>query len=222
MHTALQLKRQLPHLAIATMKGEFVSSDGIIYGGASKEEESSTLRREAEVKQLRTEVEALEFQFLEKDEAVQNISSELEDMQREEVSLREQSQRAREGFSSLQGKMSVVQRALQQATAKYESIEWDQNQISERIGGSEGVINQMREAAMIALEQLEGSRVRENELELEMETFLRRELESSEQLNELRTALALEQSALGSIERQKTPLGARMQELAAAIRRFDD
>jgi len=222
MHTALQLKRQLPHLAIATMKGEFVSSDGIIYGGASKEEESSTLRREAEVKQLRTEVEALEFQFLEKDEAVQNISSELEDMQREEVSLREQSQRAREGFSSLQGKMSVVQRALQQATAKYESIEWDQNQISERIGGSEGVINQMREAAMIALEQLEGSRVRENELELEMETFLRRELESSEQLNELRTALALEQSALGSIERQKTPLGARMQELAAAIRRFDE
>jgi chromosome segregation protein len=222
MHTALQLKRQLPHLAIATMKGEFVSSDGIIYGGASKEEEISTLRREAEVKQLRTEVEALEFQFLEKDEAVQNISSELEDMQREEVSLREQSQRAREGFSSLQGKMSVVQRALQQATAKYESIEWDQNQISERIGGSEGVINQMREAAMIALEQLEGSRVRENELELEMETFLRRELESSEQLNELRTALALEQSALGSIERQKTPLGARMQELAAAIRRFDE
>ncbi len=222
MHTALQLKRQLPHLAIATMKGEFVSGDGIIYGGASKEEESSTLRREAEVKQLRTEVEALEFQFLEKDEAVQNISSQLEDMQREEVSLREQSQRAREGFSSLQGKMSVVQRALQQATAKYESIEWDQNQISERIGGSEGVINQMREAAMIALEQLEGSRVRENELELEMETFLRRELESSEQLNELRTALALEQSALGSIERQKTPLGARMQELAAAIRRFDE
>lgn len=49
-----------------------------------------------------------------------------------------------------------------------------------------------------------------------MESFLRRELESSERLNELRTALALEQSALHSIERQKAPLGVRLQELQAA------
>lgn len=222
MHTALQLKRQIPHLAIATMKGEFISTDGIIYGGASQEEETSTLRREAEVKQLRLEVEALDFQFLEKEEVVQNLSALLDDMQREEVALREESQRAREGFSALQGKMSVVQRALQQASAKLESVEWDQNQISERITASEGVIAQLTEAGMLALEQLEGSRVRENELELEMESFLRRELESSERLNELRTALALEQSALGSIERQKTPMAVRMEELANGIRRFDE
>jgi chromosome segregation protein len=53
-----------------------------------------------------------------------------------------------------------------------------------------------------------------------MESFLRRELESSERLNELRTALALEQSALNSIERQKAPLGVRLQELQAGINRF--
>jgi chromosome segregation protein len=220
LHTALRLKREMPHLAIATMRGEFISTDGIINGGASKEEGSSTLRREAEVRQLRTEVEALEFQFMEKEDAVKAVSAQLEDMQREEVSLREQSQRAREGFSQFQGKISVVQRALQQATAKLESVEWDQNQIQERIGGSESQINQLREAVAIAQEQLESSRVREGELELEMESFLRRELESSERLNELRTALALEQSALHSIERQKAPLGVRLQELQAGMNRF--
>ncbi|MBK8091051.1 MAG: chromosome segregation protein SMC [Verrucomicrobiaceae bacterium] len=205
LHTAMRLKRQLPHLAISTLKGEFISADGIIYGGASKDEESSTLRREAEVKQLRTEVESFDLQYQEKENAVKDATAQLDDMQLEELSLREQSQRAREGFSALQGKMSVVQRALQQASAKLESIEWDQNQISERIGGSENIIAQLRDAANMVIEQLEGSRVRENELELEMESFLRRELESSERLNELRTALALEQSALGSIERQKHP-----------------
>jgi chromosome segregation protein len=220
LHTALRLKREMPHLAIATMRGEFISTDGIINGGASKEEGSSTLRREAEVRQLRTEVEALEFQFMEKEDAVKTVSAQLEDMQREEVSLREQSQRAREGFSQFQGKISVVQRALQQATAKLESVEWDQNQIQERIGGSESQIQQLREAAAIAQEQLESSRIREGELELEMESFLRRELESSERLNELRTALALEQSALHSIERQKAPLGVRLQELQAGMNRF--
>ncbi len=222
LHTALRLKREMPHLAIATMRGEFISTDGIINGGASKEEGSSTLRREAEVRQLRTEVEALELQFMEKEDAVKTVSAQLEDMQREEVSLREQSQRAREGFSQFQGKISVVQRALQQATAKLESVEWDQNQIQERIGGSESQINQLREAAAIAQEQLESSRVRESELELEMESFLRRELESSERLNELRTALALEQSALHSIERQKAPLGVRLQELQAGMNRFSE
>ncbi|MCB1276503.1 chromosome segregation protein SMC [Prosthecobacter sp.] len=220
LHTALRMKREMPHLAIATIRGEFITTNGVISGGATKEEESSTLRREAEVRQLRTEVEALEMQFMEKEDAVNAVSAKLEEMQREEVSLREQSQRAREGFSQFQGKISVVQRALQQATAKLESIEWDQNQIQERIGGSESQIQQLREAAAIAQEQLESSRVREGELELEMESFLRRELESSERLNELRTALALEQSALNSIERQKAPLGVRLQELQAGVNRF--
>ncbi|MEZ5384689.1 MAG: chromosome segregation protein SMC [Prosthecobacter sp.] len=220
LHTALRLKREMPHLAIATLRGEFITTDGIITGGASKEEETSTLRREAEVRQLRSEVETLELQFMEKEDAVNTLSAQLEDMQREEVSLREQSQRAREGFSQFQGKISVVQRALQQAVAKLESVEWDQNQISERIGGSESQIQQLREAAAISQEQLETSRVREGELELEMEAFLRRELESSERLNELRTALALEQSALQSIERQKAPLGIRLQELQSGVNRF--
>ncbi|MBE2285047.1 MAG: chromosome segregation protein SMC [Prosthecobacter sp.] len=221
MHTALRLKREMPHLAIATMRGEFITTDGIIYGGASKQEESSTLRREAEVRQLRTEVEALDFQLLEKEEALQQLNAQLEDQQREEITLREQSQRAREGFSQLQGKTSVVQRALQQAVAKLESVEWDQAQIDERIGGSESQISQMREASAIAQEQLEGSRVREAELEVEMESFLRRELESSERLNELRTSLALEQSALQSLERQKAPMASRLQELQVAVERYD-
>lgn len=221
MHTALRLKREMPHLAIATMRGEFISTDGIIFGGASKQEESSTLRREAEVRQLRTEVEALDFQLLEKEEALKQISVQLEDQQREEITLREQSQRAREGFSQLQGKTSVVQRALQQAVAKLESVEWDQAQIDGRIGSSESQINQMREAAAIAQEQLEASRVREGELEVEMESFLRRELESSERLNELRTSLALEQSALQSLERQKAPMASRLHELQVGLDRYD-
>ncbi len=221
MHTALRLKREMPHLAIATMRGEFISTDGIIFGGASKQEESSTLRREAEVRQLRTEVEALDHQLLEKEQTLQHLSAQLEDQQREEITLREQSQRAREGFSQLQGKTSVIQRALQQAVAKLESVEWDQSQIDGRIGGSESQIHQMREAAAAAQEQLEGSRVREGELEIEMEAFLRRELESSERLNELRTSLALEQSALQSLERQKAPMASRLHELQAGLERYD-
>lgn len=221
LHTAIRLKRQLGDVALVTMKGELVAADGVIHGGATKEEAASMLRREAEVRALRTELEGFEYQLLEKEEAVDQLRAQLEEMQREEVTLREQSQRTREGFSTLQGKLSVVQRALQQATTKLESVEWDQNQISSRIQAAEAQIAWQREEASVAREQLEGARVHEAELEVEMEAFLRRELESSERLNELRTALALEQSALQSLERQKAPMATRLHELQAAIQRFD-
>jgi chromosome segregation protein len=211
LHTALRVKRQHGDLAIATLKGEFIAIDGVIYGGASKEEAASMLRREAEVRTLRSELEGFEYQLLEKEEAELTLRSQLEEMQREEVSLREQSQRARE----------VVQRALQQATTKLESIEWDQNQIGTRMSAAESQIAQQREAAAMAQEQLESIRIREAELEIEMEAFLRRELESSERLNELRTALVLEQNSLQAIERQKAPMATRLHELEASIQRFD-
>jgi chromosome segregation protein len=221
LHTALRLKRQLPDAAIATLKGEFIGADGIIHGGATKEEAASMLRREAEVRGLRSELEGFEFQLLEKEEAVAQLRAQLDEMQREEIALREQSQRVREEFSQLQGQLTVVQRALQQATTKLESLEWDQNQIASRMQSAEAQITWQREQAALAQEQLEGARIHEGELELEMESFLRRELESSEKLNELRTALALEESALNSINRQKAPMAARLHELQSSIQRFD-
>lgn len=221
LHTALRLKRQLRDIAIATLAGEFIAADGVIHGGATKEEAASMLRREAELKNLRVELEGYEMQLLEKEDAAEQLRLDVEQMQQEEVTLREQSQRAREGFSTLTGKLSVVQRALQQAVTKLESVEWDQNQIASRVEAAEAQIAWQKEESATALEQLEGARIHEAELEQEMETFLRRELESSERLNELRTALALEQSALQSLERQKAPMATRLHELQAAIQRFE-
>lgn len=221
LHTAMRLKRQLRDMAIVTMKGELIAADGVIYGGATKEEAASMLRREAEVRTLRTELEEFEYQLLEKEEVVAQLRQQVEEMQREEVTLREQSQRAREGFSTLTGKLSVVQRALQQAVTKLESVEWDQSQIANRIQAAEAQITWQKDEAALAREQLEGARIHEGQLEIEMEAFLRRELESSERLNELRTALALEQSALQSLERQKAPMATRLHELQAGIQRFE-
>ena len=222
LHTALRIRRQLPDLTIATLRGDLITADGIIHGGATTEESVSTLRRESEVRSLRLELEGLVAQKEEKEEALLTLRAQLEDAQHEENAVRDQSQRTREAFSQIQGKLSVVQRALQQATTKLESIEWDAQQIQQRITAAESQIQQNREAAQLASNELESTRIREAELELEMESFLRRELESSEKLNELRTALALEQSALYAIERQKAPMASRLHELEGAIQRLDN
>ncbi|MCB1228312.1 MAG: chromosome segregation protein SMC, partial [Verrucomicrobiales bacterium] len=221
LNTALRVKRQLPDLTLVTRRGDLISADGLIHGGTSQEEGASTLRREAEVRELRVTLQGLEQRKAEKENLLADLRSMLEEAQREESSIREQSQRVREGFSQLQGKVSVIQRALQQAVAKLESVEWDCGQIRQRVEGAEAQISEQRETARQAQEELESARVREGELELEMEAFMRRELESSERLNELRTALALEQSALQALERQKAPMASRLHELEASLERLD-
>lgn len=218
---ALRLKKAHPDLAIATLKGELVSTEGVIFGGAGSEDENSTLRMQAEARSLRQEAAALELQLREKDEALAALREEMAEQQQEEASLRQQSQRARDDFSQIQGKLSVVQRALQQSSAKLESIEWEQTQVMERIEGAESQINQLREDVARATNELEGARAREHALELEIENVSRREMESQERLNELKTLLALEQSSLHAIERQKAPMAVRVGELQAAISRYE-
>jgi chromosome segregation protein len=218
---ALRLKRQHPDLAICTLNGELVSTDGVIFGGAGKEEAISTLRRESEVRSLRLEVEGLELQLMEREENVATLRAQLEEQQQEEVALRDQSQRAREEFSQIQGQITVVQRALQQASAKLDSFDWEQEQISGRIAEAEAQAAAHREAGASSLEQVQVFRAHESELEVEIEGISRREMESQERLNELRTALALAQGSLQSVERQKAPLANRMVELQSSIQRFE-
>jgi chromosome segregation protein len=221
LHTALRIKRERPDLALVTLKGEFISMAGIIYGGASKDEAASSLRRDAEVRELALQVEVLEAQLYEKEGIAAELRMQIEEAQREEVSLRDQSQRIRESFSQYQGKLSVVQRDLQQAAAKADSVEWEQSQVSERIAEAEQQIESMRDEEHMAVEQVSAGRAREAELEYEAEDFARREAESSERLTELRTALALEQGALQAVERQKAPMIARFNELQGAMQRFE-
>ena len=220
--TAIKLKPQHTNLCFVTLKGEMLSAHGVIHGGASKEETTSTLRRETELRELRVEVESLAVRVIEKEERIEELRAQLEEQTRAEANARDAAQKNREALSQLQGKVSVVQRALQQATAKLDSLEWEQNQIGARLSEAEAKIQQHREAAATANRQLEETQDREAQLDRQIESIIRREAESTERLNEFKTALALEQSALQNVERQKAPLASRMEELSAAIGRFEN
>jgi len=222
LSTAIRLKPQHADLCFVTLKGEMLSAHGIIHGGASKEEATSTLRRETELRELRVEVDALAVRVTEKEEQIEELRAQLEEQSREEANARDAAQKNREALSQLQGKVSVVQRALQQATAKLDSLEWEQNQIGARLAEAESQIRQHREAAAAAARRLEETQDREAQLDREIEAVIRREAESTERLNELKTALVLEQSALQNVERQKAPLASRLEELSSAIGRFEN
>ena len=127
------------------MGGELLSVHGVLHGGAGKEEATSTLRRETELRELRVEVERLDVSVIEKEEHLETLRMQHEEQQRDEANARDAAQKNRESISQLQGKVSVVQRALQQATAKLDSLDWEQNQIAERLAEAEAKIQRHRE-----------------------------------------------------------------------------
>ena len=220
--TAIRLKREHHALCFVTLKGEMLSAHGVIHGGALKEEATSALRRETESRELRAEVDRLELLVTEKENHIEDLKLKLEESMREEANARDSAQKNRDGISQIHGKISVVQRALQQATAKLDSLEWEQNQISERLSTAEAGIQQHREASAAGSRQLEETQQHELEIERQIEAIIRREVESTERLNELKTAFALEQSTLQNIERQKAPLASRLAELESAITRYEN
>ncbi|MEI6534494.1 MAG: chromosome segregation protein SMC, partial [Verrucomicrobiaceae bacterium] len=222
LETAIRLKTGHTSLCFVTLKGETLSAHGIIHGGAGKEETTSTLRRETESRTLREEVTVLEAAQMVKEEEIEDLRSRLEEHQREEANARDATQKNRESISQTHGKLSIVQRALQQAAAKLDSLEWEQGQIAQRLASAEAGIQKHRENAALSSQLLEETQRREQELEGEIEAVIRREAESTERLNELKTALALEQGALQNIERQKAPLADRLAELEGSISRYEN
>ena len=220
--TALRLKMEHPALCFVTLNGEMLSAHGVIHGGAGKEEAASTLRREAESRKLREEAGLLQAAAAVKEEQIEELRVKLEEEARDEANARDAAQKNRDGISELHGKISVVQRALQQATAKLDSLEWEQKQIGERLASAEAAIAGHREAAAACGRQLEENQQREQELEREIENIIRREAESTERLNELKTAFAVEQGALQGVERQKAPLASRLEELQNSITRYEN
>ncbi|MCE9520108.1 MAG: chromosome segregation protein SMC, partial [Verrucomicrobia bacterium] len=220
--TALRLKMEHPALCFVTLNGEMISAYGVIHGGAGKEEASSTLRREAESRKLREEAGLLEAAAAVKEEQIEELRVSIEEQSRDEANARDAAQKNRDGLSQFHGKVSVVQRALQQATAKLDSLEWEQNQIGDRLATAEAAITGHRDAAAACNRQLEENQLREQELDRELENIIRRESESTERLNELKTAFAVEQNALQSVERQKAPLASRLEELQNSITRYEN
>ncbi|HEY2574151.1 MAG TPA: AAA family ATPase, partial [Verrucomicrobiaceae bacterium] len=220
--TALRLKAEHPTLCLVTLNGEMVSQFGVIHGGAGKEEASSTLRREAESRQLREESSVLQAAAAVKEQEIEDLRARLEEQMREESHARDAVQKNRDSISEFHGKISVVQRALQQAAAKLDSLEWEQAQIGDRLASAESAIAGHHTAAADCARQLEENRRREQELDREIENVIRRESESTERLNELKTAFAVEQNALQGVERQKAPLAGRLEELQHAITRFEN
>jgi chromosome segregation protein len=221
--TGLKLKQSARDLAFATLAGEFISPEGIIFGGAVNTATDSMLGRKAIIIGLDQEAQTLETErtgaVLARDQAKEQVVSAdaaVAEARRSHESAHEKSSQTGVEILSAERTVADEERRLAQIETEKNTLEQQVRNADERI-------------AEIARE-LESDRTNlENDQDLQAggekarENARLREEEAAEKLNELRLAVATERQRHESLVHHREPMAAREAELAdlVAARRGD-
>jgi chromosome segregation protein len=188
----LECKKHEPALAMATLAGEFVSAEGIVFGGSSELRAASLLERKAQIANLAKEEAALA----------------------KERSLvcakRDEAKTALEIAAQLQRQVSDAERKIDNLQSEKTALERQVAAADERSAQLEPELQAMRQ--QLAKEQTELTA-----LEAAQKQTTLREEELTEKINQLRLAVATERQRHENLIAQREPMNARDAELVELI-----
>jgi chromosome segregation protein len=185
---AFECKKQEPTLAMATVAGEFISIEGIIFGGSSEARAASLLERKAQISELAKEEAALAEQHESLCAKCDEAKTALETASR----LQRESNEAERKIDNLRSEQTALQRQVAVA--------------DERIAHLERELQTMRH--QLAKEQTELTAFEA----AQKQTTLREE-ELTGKINQLQLAIATERQRHENLIAQREPMSAREAEL---------
>ena len=223
LEQALDCKKNHPALAMATLAGEFISTEGIVFGGSGNPKSDSLLERKAEIATLEKEQtslteqrDALAGKCDEMRTAVKTAAQELHHS-------RERHQAAHIAQSTSSGKISLFEREKNDIAHKIESLESEKATLEQQVGVAEERIIGLKKELHDARAQLVTQLSEQNAAEIAGKNTSARESDASAKINELRIAIATEHQRQEILTAQRQPMAAREGELAEfiAARRAD-
>jgi chromosome segregation protein len=192
LEQALEFKKQEPALAMATLAGEYISREGIVFTGSSEVRAASLLERKAQIVDLA------------KEEAALAKEHDLASVRRAEA------KNAVETASRLQHEMSEAGRKIDTLQSERTALERQITAANERIAHVERDLQAGRD-------QLANQKTELAAFEATQKQTVLREEELTERTNELRLGVATDRQRHENLIAQREPLSARDAELAELI-----
>lgn len=217
--TALRLREEGCDLPMATLTGEFVTSEGIIHGGRTGDGSVSVLRMRTEIRDLGEVVDALDREVGTRQERRDDLNRRVDELEEHLHEARERLQQKRIASSTLEGKLALIERDLNQLRNRIESLEWEQREVNERrtrLGAELEQKRADREEALGRIADLDSEAVSSSE---SLDQARRHEEDLTEEVTAARTRLAVEQGTREKFEEQREPMLARLSELNELISR---
>ncbi|PYL11136.1 MAG: hypothetical protein DMF48_08440, partial [Verrucomicrobia bacterium] len=192
LEQAVDCKEREPALAMATLGGEYVSRQGIVFTGSSEARAASLLERKAQIADLAKEEAILANEC-------GSVSARLDE-----------AKTALETASRLQGQLSEVGRKIDTLQSEKIALERQLAAADERIAHVERDLQSCRD-------QLANQKTELGAFEAAQKQTVLREEELTERTNELRLGVATDRQRHENLIAQREPLSARDAELAELI-----
>jgi chromosome segregation protein len=214
---ALAFKKTGTDLAAATLSGEFVSSEGVVFGGSRDASADSVLERKARISTLRVEHSRIcrkrDALLRKRDDA----STQLEKTRRDFEEIRAQHEIVDREQSASENKILFLERESHETEQKIEHLRSEQSTLAQQIGAADERITKLEQELTAVRGQLESQQAQQRAVEAAREKAAASEEEASHQLNELRLALATERQRYENLVAQRQPMSDRETELSDMI-----
>ena len=192
LEQALECKKLEPALAMATLAGEYVSREGIVFTGSSEVRAASLLERKAQIADLAKEEAAL---------AKEHDSV---------CARRDEAKTALETASRLQ-------RELSEAGRKIDTLQSEKTALERQIAAADERIAHVERDLQSGRDQLANQKTELAAFEAAQKKTVLREEELTERTNELRLGVATDRQRHENLIAQREPMSARDAELAELI-----
>src|SRR5437763_10327999 len=221
--TALELKKRAGNLQFATLRGEFISAEGIIFGGSPIAAGDSLLGRKAILTSLEQECGSLEAERGALVSAREKAKEKLEAANRAMEAARQSHETAHQSQSEAGVEILSAERAVQDAEEKLAGLQTERTILEQQVQSADTRIAQMEQDLESQRKNFDEEQTRQSAAEQEREVARAQEEEAAEKLNELRLAVATERQRHESLVNHRQPMAAREAELAdlVAARRAD-
>lgn len=192
LEQALECKKQEPALAMATLAGEYISREGIVFTGSSEVRAASLLERKAQITDLAKEEAALA-------------------KERDSVSAR------RDEAKTALETASRLQRELSEAGHKIDTLQSEKTALERQIAAADERIAHVERDLQSGGDQLANQKTELAAFETAQKKTVLREEELTERTNELRLGVATDRQRHENLIAQREPMSARDAELAELI-----
>ncbi|MEP6709208.1 MAG: chromosome segregation protein SMC [Verrucomicrobiota bacterium] len=217
LDAALQLKARASHLKLATLSGEFVSFEGIVFGGAASAESDSLLERKSRIDSLVQDREKLEEKrrgLLKKNIVLQ---TELESAAQRLEEAHGRHRAALLAHATANGQIQLSERALADAERKLEQLSTELTTLEQQIRIADDKVTGLEEELAAHRKAQAEQQSQQTAADNARETAQQNEEHASEMLNDLRLTVATERQRHENLVSQRAPMAAREAELAEMI-----
>jgi chromosome segregation protein len=214
---ALAAKGQHSEIAAATLGGDLISTEGVVFGGSRETSADSLLERKArmstlerECSEIRKQRDALLKKCNDARAALEKAGSELEEVRRDyETAEREK--------SDCDNRILFLTRELQEGEQKQTQVRSEQTTLARQIQAADERIAKLEDELAGEQATLDANQGEQEVLQTTQNDVAKRESEAIEELTELRLTVATERQRYEHLIAQRQPMSARDAELAEAI-----